>query len=778
MIFTERTITIRNDSSTINAPVILYRGDKNVEVRFTLVESPYKYSNRDSINIIESTDASYAQLVIKTPNDREPIFGDITAVGQSNVIFVIDYNMIDEIEEVGAYDFQIRLFDADQTSMATIPEVVGGFIIKEPIAKEDTTNNITNSAIVGSAVVTNDVEIPTFAGGSYNKTAWHDGVVISRQKLDKIENGIYESYELSKNNSSQIKEKANESEVRKKNVLIEVSDLSQSVKESMTGGSVAVVGKGMVNYENLASDLSNLLGNLETLDVNMENGFRDTSNGTLQAHESFRSFILSCSEGQTFYITTKVTTGSVAICNYYSSGRLVSHVGKGQIGEYTDYEVTVPSGVDQISVTSTSTFTPSIKRYKIINKTIRDIDGTIKNIKEELKNNLYTEIYQQLDLEIQNGFYDTTMDNSSFRPHDSFYTIKTSCSEGEQYKATMYVSTSTLAKVVFFDSSDKKISYIDGGITGTFTDYEFTVPAGASYLSVTSRNSVTPTLSKKMTVNKIDYVIEDKVDKQEIETINNELTSFNNELKFEIDNMYNRILRNEKANEFEFKPADKSYFCFVIDDCNSFLPLALETFKNNGVPLSSATIDDRMNFTYNSVKVKDILNDLVNNGGEVLAHYIGSLTNDNTDEEWLNITRKVKKNLENEGFDVRGVIRADSTVRNSVKGEKYCRLYFDYSDGLGKSVQYNLQRKFFVGVRTLDDMKAYIDTCCETNGLYPFCFHGNRNDEPLATQENLELIINYIKSKGDNIEFTTYRDYYDKFKSTSLENRIINLESK
>ena len=173
----------------------------------------------------------------------------------------------------------------------------------------------------------------------------------------------------------------------------------------------------------------------------------------------------------------------------------------------------------------------------------------------------------------------------------------------------------------------------------------------------------------------------------------NLIASLNNELKFEIDNMYNRILRNEKANEFEFKPADKSYFCFVIDDCNSFLPLALETFKNNGVPLSSATIHDRLDWTYENKTVKEILNDLVANGGEVLAHYIGSLTNDNTDEEWLNITRTVKKHLENQGFDVRGVIRADSTHNNTAKGEKYCRLYFDYSDGLGKSPQYNLRRK-------------------------------------------------------------------------------------
>ena len=247
MIFTERNITIRNDSATINAPVILYRGDKNVEVRFILIESPYKYSNRDSINIFESTDASYAQLVIKTPNDREPIFGDITAVGNNNVTFVIRHDMIDEIEEVGKYDFQIRLFDADQTSMATTPEVVGGFIIKEPIAKEDSNNNITNSAIVGSAVVTNDLEIPTFVGGSYNKTAWHDGDVISKQKLNKMENGIYETYELSKN-------KANKDDV------FTMANMGQDIREAMTGGSVAVIGNQMVGHANLSKKIQNEIG--------------------------------------------------------------------------------------------------------------------------------------------------------------------------------------------------------------------------------------------------------------------------------------------------------------------------------------------------------------------------------------------------------------------------------------------------------------------------------------------------------------------------------------
>ena len=64
MIFTDRTITVKDNESTIDKKIILYRGDKEVEIRFTIIDSPYKYKSNDSINIIESTEASWGQLVI------------------------------------------------------------------------------------------------------------------------------------------------------------------------------------------------------------------------------------------------------------------------------------------------------------------------------------------------------------------------------------------------------------------------------------------------------------------------------------------------------------------------------------------------------------------------------------------------------------------------------------------------------------------------------------------------------------------------------------------
>lgn len=192
MIFTEKKITINNNECKIDSPVVLYRGDYNVEVRFTLVSSPYKYSNKQETNIIEQTEASYGQLVIKTPGDKAPIFSEITATKRGAITFTITAEMIDEVNEIGDYTFQIRLLDENKESRATIPEVKDGIEIREPIAQEDVTStNEVNVATVGYAVTTAGTTEDAFdTQGNYNKTTWGTGDRITAAKLNKIEAGI------------------------------------------------------------------------------------------------------------------------------------------------------------------------------------------------------------------------------------------------------------------------------------------------------------------------------------------------------------------------------------------------------------------------------------------------------------------------------------------------------------------------------------------------------------------------------------------------------------
>lgn len=195
MIFTERTISVQKGTSSINDTIVLYRGDKNVEVRFTLNEgSPFKFGSGASPNIIEKTEAAYGQLIINTPNDLPSIFSEIAPTNEGKIVFTITAEMIDEITEVGNYTFQIRLLDESMNSRATLPEVVNGIEIREPIATEDVTStNEVGVATVGYAMTTVGTPKDAFdTQGNYNKTTWKTGDRITAQKLNKMETGIDE----------------------------------------------------------------------------------------------------------------------------------------------------------------------------------------------------------------------------------------------------------------------------------------------------------------------------------------------------------------------------------------------------------------------------------------------------------------------------------------------------------------------------------------------------------------------------------------------------------
>ena len=257
MIFTERTITVVNDSATINKPLILYRGDKNIELKITIAESQFKFRNTDASNVIETTDASYAQLVINTPYNS-PIFSDVAATKNGAVIFVITEAMIDEIREVGAYEIQIRLLDDNKQSRASIPPVSNAIEIREPIAIEDGSavdSNVVNVAKVNRALTTTSAPLEVFdSQGNYIKKTWGDGDPITDAALNKMEAGIDGVNKKVANNSSQIKE------------------LFQDVSNGKTLVANAITDKGVDTlatdtFQTMATNISNISGGSSKVDI-------------------------------------------------------------------------------------------------------------------------------------------------------------------------------------------------------------------------------------------------------------------------------------------------------------------------------------------------------------------------------------------------------------------------------------------------------------------------------------------------------------------------------
>ena len=191
MIHTSRTVTVGKMESVINEPIMLYRGDREVEIEFNIVGSKFMFSNGG--NVIKSTNAINGQLVINTPTG-ENMFSEVTECNDGKVVCVITKEMIDELAEVGFYSFQIRLFDESQVSRVTIPPVYQGIEIRNPIAAEDETD-LVDIGLVDFSVVRKDnyENVVTFLpNGDYNKTLWEEHDVISKDRLNKVEDALYE----------------------------------------------------------------------------------------------------------------------------------------------------------------------------------------------------------------------------------------------------------------------------------------------------------------------------------------------------------------------------------------------------------------------------------------------------------------------------------------------------------------------------------------------------------------------------------------------------------
>ena len=84
MIFTKRKITIDGDKAKMDKQIVLYRGDREVEVQFEIVYEVIKYRMS---NTIEDINASFGQLVIQNNSAPIPIVSDVSLTSEGVVIF-------------------------------------------------------------------------------------------------------------------------------------------------------------------------------------------------------------------------------------------------------------------------------------------------------------------------------------------------------------------------------------------------------------------------------------------------------------------------------------------------------------------------------------------------------------------------------------------------------------------------------------------------------------------------------------------------------------------
>ena len=524
--------------------------------------------------------------------------------------------------------------------------------------------------------------------------------------------------------------------------------------------------KENVNYQEISSHSNNI-------------GKYTKNNGTLATAGNFTSCILNVKENDKIHIDCTINNTSAEYALVYMlNSTVVSTIDKMNTLASNTYskDITVPSGVNKIAINYDNRYLFNAYYLNIVNVLkLQDENNKVLNVVAPLKEITPVETVNAYITLNKTALTITTTPNAGFKYKK--YDISNLDSVLLKYKNN---SSATIYNTIITDNSDNVLfmdNYCANIENNAIIEKTIYKPTGGKYLYIQNTAS---------------YLL-DIYERNYLETI--EVNKYD---KFAIKNLERRCTNLEKQNPFEWATFDKTYFAFVIDDCNSFFPKAVEIFNTNNTPLSSATLVNKLDNVYttytpsNTKTVRELLQDMVNDGGEVLAHYTGNLapagTPDSgnthyltTEADWLERTRDVKMTLEENGFDVRGIITADSTVPHTATGQKYCSLYFDYSDTLGTSKNFYLgRRKFFLAndMQTVADVKSYIDTCCETPGFYPFCFHGTRQDEPCINESDLTEILTYIASKGSSVcECTTYSYVIEHFGSTDLNERLKAVEN-
>lgn len=335
MIFTDRKITIRNGKSSINEPVILYRGDYEVSIKFTIMESKFRF--KSGVNLVDSEKASHGQLAILAPYGGN-VFSEIVKCEDGTVTFTLTKEMIDQLEEVGLYSFQIRLFDYYRESRVSIPPVEFGIEVREPVASEDHDNEV-NNAIVGYSIakvvdgLNEDIPDTFDANGQYNKTDWETGDRISEGKLNKIEEAIDKINQNEINGTNVLnKQMVSNFNILQSHIEVERQRIDQiaSLEEGSTTGDAELI-DARFGYNGEIFD--SLGGSIRTQFTRIDDKFDDlypinleittiddgyiTKNGDiLSYHDTNYTDYIEVEELTTIRVVNANVRGSRAICAY------------------------------------------------------------------------------------------------------------------------------------------------------------------------------------------------------------------------------------------------------------------------------------------------------------------------------------------------------------------------------------------------------------------------------------------------------------------------------
>ena len=328
---------------------------------------------------------------------------------------------------------------------------------------------------------------------------------------------------------------------------------------------------------------------------------------------------------------------------------------------------------------------------------------------------------------------------------------------------------------------------------------------GSSYTYVgstpTFSNSIDIELSKdyyyKFTISKIDNsssggdlswgnLLNIRIDKKISYAVEKkDLTNQINITREMQSNIASALIREKNRNPFEFKTFDKGYISIVFDDLRNDIDLVASIFAEFNYPLCISAIPQHLNNMASGLKtasngfetgmrMKAIMQKVVENGGEIFSHNIDVVTIENQyDYDFMySYFTNNKKILTDNGFNVRGLIKAggEGAIDKTTEIEKWLLLNYDYSNQ-GTAVNYSHDRIYLN--QPVNTIKNIISDAITNKKWIQLYGHTLTGQEGYISESNLREILQYCKD--NNVDIVTYSYIFDNYSSTKLENMINNI---
>ena len=193
MIIMTRSITVKENTASLDSPVYLYRGDGDIIIMLNIMEAvkTTRFGKLANENVI-TDDIMYGTACIYKPN------GEMAFVAKGVIVdhqfhLMLAKEMMDEMVEIGEHKVQIHLFD-EADNRLTIPEV-GQLIISEPLCENFHIDPTVLTAKVGDTMVGYSLvaDEPAELAESYLTYHWVTGEYITASKLNNMIMGIDEA---------------------------------------------------------------------------------------------------------------------------------------------------------------------------------------------------------------------------------------------------------------------------------------------------------------------------------------------------------------------------------------------------------------------------------------------------------------------------------------------------------------------------------------------------------------------------------------------------------